>query len=36
MAETERFDSNGNKVNDSSKKGGKKLWVLAAIVIIVE
>lgn len=35
MAETERFDSNGNKVNDSSKKGGKKLWVLAAIVIIV-
>ena len=35
MAETERFDSNGNKVNGSSKKGGKKLWVLAAIVIIV-
>lgn len=36
MAETERFDSNGNKVNDSSKnKGGKKIWIVAAIVILV-
>lgn len=36
MAEAERFDSNGNKVNDSSKnKGGKKIWIVAAIVILV-
>lgn len=35
MGETERFDSKGNKVNDSSsKKGGKKLWTIAAIIII--
>lgn len=36
MAETERFDSNGNKINDSSssKKGGK-LWTVAAIIIVI-
>lgn len=36
MAETERFDSNGNKVNDSSpKRKGGKLWIIAAVIIVV-
>lgn len=35
MAETERFDSNGNKVNDSSKKKSGKLGVIAAIIIVI-
>lgn len=35
MGETERFDSNGNKVNDAAKKKGGKLWVFAAIIIVI-
>jgi len=35
MAETERFDSNGNKVGDESKKSGKKFWIIAGIIIII-
>lgn len=35
MGETERFDSNGNKVNDATKKKGGKLWVFAAIIIVI-
>ena len=34
MAETERFDSNGNRV-DGEKKSGKKIWVFAAIIILI-
>ena len=35
MAETERFDSNGNKVNDAAKKKGGKLWIFATIIIVI-
>lgn len=37
MAETERFDSNGNKVDDSSKgsKKERKFWILGVIVVIL-
>lgn len=36
MAETERFDSNGNRKNSSKEgKSGKKLWILVAILMII-
>lgn len=36
MAETERFDSNGNKIDNSSeKKKGKKLWIVVVALFVL-
>ena len=36
MAETERFDSNGNKIDNSSdKKKGKKLWIVVVALFVI-
>ena len=36
MAETERFDSNGNKIDNSSeKKKGNKLWIVVVALFVI-
>lgn len=36
MAETERFDSNGNRKNSSKdSRGGKKIWVVVAVLMLI-
>lgn len=35
MAETQRFDSNGNIKEPSGKKKGKRLWIFALIIVVI-